>query len=143
MSARFSAAPKSPRRHDQSLRQTRRHCIPTGLYDRVVKSATAHPKAPEATRRRLLEAAVADFYGRGFQSGSVNHIVQQAGATSGALFHHFDSKQDLGYDVIGPLLLARWLDPLADGSKLGDPCGIRTRDLHLESVTNPLSHPAF
>jgi TetR/AcrR family transcriptional repressor of nem operon len=89
-----------------------------------MKSAAAHPKAPEATRRRLLEAAFAEFYAHGFQGGSLNHIVEQAGATKGALFHHFDSKQDLGYavvdDVIGPLLLARWLDPLADSN---DPLG--------------------
>ena len=75
------------------------------------------PKAPEATRRRLLEAAFAEFYAHGFQGGSLNHIVEQAGATKGALFHHFEGKQALGYavldDLIGPLLLTRWLDPVA------------------------------
>jgi AcrR family transcriptional regulator len=83
-------------------------------------SAAARPKAPEQTRRRLLEAAFTEFYAHGFQGGSLNHIVETAGTTKGAVFHHFDSKQDLGYavldDVIGPLLLARWLDPLAESS---------------------------
>jgi TetR/AcrR family transcriptional repressor of nem operon len=73
-------------------------------------------KAPEATRRKILEAAFAEFYANGFQGGSLNHIVEVAGTTKGALFHHFDSKQELGYavldDLIGPLLLMRWLDPL-------------------------------
>src|SRR5579859_6426610 len=73
-------------------------------------------KAPEATRRKLLDAAFAEFYANGFQGGSLNHIVAAAGATKGALFHHFDSKQDLGYAVvderIGPLLLERWLSVL-------------------------------
>ena len=77
-------------------------------------------RAPEATRRKILEAAFAEFYANGFQGGSLNHIVEAAGTTKGALFHHFDSKQDLGYavmdDVIGPLLLARWLEPLADST---------------------------
>ena len=77
-------------------------------------------KAPEATRRKILEAAFAEFYANGFQGGSLNHIVEVAGTTKGALFHHFDSKQQLGYtlvdDVIGPLLLARWLEPLADST---------------------------
>ena len=76
------------------------------------------PKAPDVTRRRILDAAFAEFYAHGFQGGSLNHIVELAGTTKGALFHHFDSKHDLGYavldDVIGPLLLARWLDPLTD-----------------------------
>jgi TetR/AcrR family transcriptional regulator, transcriptional repressor for nem operon len=75
-------------------------------------------KAPEATRRRVLEAAFAEFYAHGFQGGSLNHIVRTAGVTKGAVFHHFTGKQELGYavldDVIGPLLLARWLEPVAD-----------------------------
>jgi len=77
-------------------------------------------KAPEATRRKILEAAFGEFYANGFQGGSLNHIVDSAGTTKGALFHHFDSKQDLGYavldELIGPLLLMRWLDPLADAA---------------------------
>ncbi len=80
--------------------------------------ASVSPKAPEATRRKILEAAFGEFYANGFQGGSLNHIVHVAGTTKGALFHHFDSKQQLGYavmdELIGPLLLMRWLDPLAD-----------------------------
>jgi TetR/AcrR family transcriptional regulator, transcriptional repressor for nem operon len=83
-------------------------------------SASTLPRAPEATRRRLLEAAFAEFYARGFQGGSLNHVVEVAGATKGALFHHFEGKHDLGYavvdEVIGPLLLTRWLAPLAESS---------------------------
>src|SRR5207249_8093054 len=77
-------------------------------------------KAPEATRRKLLEAAFGEFYANGFQGGSLNHIVGAAGSTKGALFHHFESKQALGYavldELIGPLLLTRWLDPVRDST---------------------------
>jgi AcrR family transcriptional regulator len=77
-------------------------------------------KAPEATRRKLLEAAFREFYAHGFQGGSLNHIVEAAGTTKGALFHHFESKHDLGYavldEVIGPLLLTRWLAAVADST---------------------------
>ena len=80
----------------------------------------ASPRAPQATRRKILDAAFAEFYANGFQGGSLNHIVETAGATKGALFHHFDSKQELGYavvdDLVGPLLLTRWLEPLADST---------------------------
>jgi AcrR family transcriptional regulator len=79
-------------------------------------SASGAVRAPQATRRKILEAAFAEFYEHGFQGGSLNHIVELAGTTKGALFHHFDSKQELGYavvdEMIGPLLLQRWLDPL-------------------------------
>jgi TetR/AcrR family transcriptional regulator, transcriptional repressor for nem operon len=78
--------------------------------------ATATRK-PENTRRKILEAAFAEFYKNGFQGGSINHIVEEAGATKGALFHHFKGKNDLGYavvrEVIHPQLKARWSDPLA------------------------------
>jgi TetR/AcrR family transcriptional repressor of nem operon len=74
-------------------------------------------RAPDATRDKILHAAFAEFYKNGFQGGSLNHIVDAAGTTKGALFHHFDGKQQLGYavvdELIEPLLLARWLDPLA------------------------------
>ena len=83
-------------------------------------SSSRRPRTPEATRRKILEAAFAEFYAHGFQGGSLNHVVAEAGTTKGALFHHFDSKQELGYavldDVIGPIMLQRWLDPLNDVS---------------------------
>jgi AcrR family transcriptional regulator len=63
-------------------------------------------------------AAFHEFYKHGFQGGSLNHIVETAGTTKGALFHHFAGKQELGYavldEVIGPVLQQRWLSPLAD-----------------------------
>ena len=82
--------------------------------------STGTAKTPEATRRKILEAAFGEFYATGFQGGSLNHIVGAAGTTKGALFHHFEGKLDLGYavldELIGPLLLARWLEPLVDSS---------------------------
>src|SRR5260370_28077537 len=77
-------------------------------------------KAPEATRRKILAAAFEEFYKNGFQGGSLNHIVEVAGTTKGALFHHFAGKQELGYavvdEIIGPILKQRWLDALADST---------------------------
>ncbi len=82
--------------------------------------AATTAKAPEATRRKILEAAFAEFYRNGFQGGSLNHIVEAAGTTKGALFHHFDGKQGLGYavvdEIIGPLLRERWLAPVEDAT---------------------------
>ena len=83
----------------------------------MARGATA-TRAPEATRRKILEAAFGEFYTNSFQGGSLNDIVAAAGTTKGALFHHFTSKHDLGYavldDLIGPLLLERWLAGLED-----------------------------
>ncbi|HWZ59235.1 MAG TPA: TetR/AcrR family transcriptional regulator [Gemmatimonadaceae bacterium] len=77
---------------------------------------TLVPKAADTTRQKILRAAFMEFYRNGFQGGGLNDIVAAAGTTKGALFHHFTGKQDLGYavvdEIIGPLLLQRWLDPL-------------------------------
>ena len=74
------------------------------------------PKAADATREKILTAAFSEFYKNGFQGGSLNRIVDAAGTTKGALFHHFSGKQDLGYavvdEIIEPRLLQRWLDPI-------------------------------
>ncbi len=75
-------------------------------------------KDPEATRRKILEAAFLEIYRHGFQGASINNIIEAAGITKGALFHHYADKNALGYAVvdhiIGPLLMQRWLDPLRD-----------------------------
>jgi len=92
--------------------------IPTGLY--VISMAAMTTKAPEATRNKILMAAFQEFYKHGFQGGSLNHIVELAGTTKGALFHHFAGKQELGYavvdEVVGPILKQRWLDTIATSS---------------------------
>jgi AcrR family transcriptional regulator len=79
---------------------------------------TTATRAPEDTRRRILNAAFAEFYRNGFQGGSLNRIVEEAGTTKGALFHHFEGKNDLGYavveEVIQPRIKALWFDPLAE-----------------------------
>src|ERR1051326_872494 len=81
-----------------------------------VSRAGVTVKAPEATRQKILMAAFAEFYRHGYQGGSLNHIVEVARTTKGALFHHFAGKQELGYavldEVIGPILQQRWLGPL-------------------------------
>lgn len=77
-------------------------------------------RTPENTRRKILEAAFGEFYKNGFQGGSLNRIVDEAGTTKGALFHHFKGKKDLGYavvrEVIHPQFMQRWSDPLADST---------------------------
>jgi AcrR family transcriptional regulator len=76
-----------------------------------------HAARTDITRTKLLGAAFAEVYRHGFQAASLNGIVAAAGVTKGALFHHFAGKQALGYalvdEVVGPLLMERWLAPLA------------------------------
>jgi len=76
--------------------------------------STSH--ATTDTRERILETAFQEFYRYGYQGGSLNRIVEQAGVTKGALFHHFAGKQQLAYavvnEVIWPHFKATWIAPL-------------------------------
>src|SRR6266516_3873070 len=78
---------------------------------------TTAKRSPENTRGKILQAAFDEFYKNGFQGGSLNRIVDEAGTTKGALFHHFKGKKDLGYavvrEVIHPQFMQHWSDPLA------------------------------
>jgi AcrR family transcriptional regulator len=47
------------------------------------------------TRRALLDAAREVFATNGFQATRTEEIVQRAGLTRGALYHHFRDKEDL------------------------------------------------
>jgi AcrR family transcriptional regulator len=71
----------------------------------------------EQTRARILEVAFEEIYRRGFQGVGVREIAAAAGVTTGAFFHHFPSKNDVGYAIIDEILkvgiLERWITPLA------------------------------
>jgi AcrR family transcriptional regulator len=54
----------------------------------------------EQTRGALVEAARGLFSERGYAGVSTEEIVQAAGVTRGALYHHFKDKQDLFVAVV-------------------------------------------
>ncbi|MEM1150038.1 MAG: TetR family transcriptional regulator [Pseudomonadota bacterium] len=53
----------------------------------------------EKTRGELLHHARHLFETEGFKGATVSRIVQSAGITKGALFHHFKTKEDLFQDI--------------------------------------------
>lgn len=71
---------------------------------------------PERTREVLLQAAFREIYRSGFHGTGLDTILAATGVTKGALYHHFDSKETLGYavveEVIAGLTREKWLRPL-------------------------------
>ena len=88
----------------------------------VGMSRSSRRRQPDRTRARLVEVGFEEIYRHGFQSAGLDTIVERAGVTKGALYHHFPSKLELGYavldEVIGGFTDERWLKPIAGD---GDP----------------------
>jgi len=56
------------------------------------------------TRGRMLDAAVALFSEHGYEATSVAEICEAAGASKGAFYHHFPSKQELFLRILNQWL---------------------------------------
>lgn len=80
---------------------------------------------PERTRQRLLQAAFREIHRSTFQSAGIDTILAATNVTKGALYHHFDSKQALGYavveEIIANLVRDGWLLPMLG---IGEPIDI-------------------
>jgi AcrR family transcriptional regulator len=58
------------------------------------------PPDPDQTRDKIVDAAFQEIHRYGFQAASLSSILERTGLTKGALYHHFPTKNDLGYAVI-------------------------------------------
>jgi AcrR family transcriptional regulator len=59
----------------------------------------------DRTRTLLIDAAAVLFGAKGYDAVAVDTIVQHAGVSKGAFYHHFDSKDDL-LDAVGERMAA-------------------------------------
>jgi len=62
-------------------------------------SAALETAGQAPMQARLLAAATELFAEKGFDATSVQEVVERAQVTKGALYHYFDSKQDLLYEI--------------------------------------------
>lgn len=56
----------------------------------------------EEVRKTIHQAALVEFYEKGFKETSMRSIAERGGMTVGNLYRYFKSKEDLFYDVISP-----------------------------------------
>ncbi|MFD0039104.1 ScbR family autoregulator-binding transcription factor [Streptomyces anulatus] len=75
------------------------------------------------TRRTILDAAAAIFDERGYEAATISEVLGRAGVTKGALYHHFQSKEDLARGVL-------------EGAVTTE--GVRPQDLKLQEVVDIL-----
>jgi len=70
----------------------------------------------EATRRKILDAAVEVFTEVGFAAADRGAIIERTGMTKGAFYHHFDSMESLASAIIedGAALVVAELSTMSD-----------------------------
>ena len=93
---------------------------------------------PENTRHRILQATFQEMHKHGYQGMRIDQVLKKTGLKKGALYHHFSSKQVLGYAVLEEIIQKRitalWIDPL---TSFADPLeGIHTLFTELENDWN-------
>jgi len=71
---------------------------------------------PENTRNRIIQAAFQEMHKHGFQGMRVDQVLKNTDLKKGAMYHHFPSKQALGYAVLEERIQKRitelWITPL-------------------------------
>ena len=81
----------------------------------------------ELTRTALIDSARRAFAQKGFEGASLDEIAANAGFTRGAIYKHFDNKEDLFLAVMGEFNV-RMLDSFAE-----------LLDVDIEAATDPVS----
>jgi TetR/AcrR family transcriptional repressor of nem operon len=81
-------------------------------------AGTARTRDPVRTRAQILSAGFDEVYRKGFRGASIDEIIKKAKLTKGAFFHHFPTKEAMGYALVDEILQSlvndRWLRPLDD-----------------------------
>ena len=79
-----------------------------------MSATTVRVRDPEATRERILDAAVAEFAAAGFSGARIQSIAQRAGVNVRMLYHYFGEKDDLFRAILRRRLSDRPIQPAAE-----------------------------
>ena len=84
------------------------------MSETKILPAAARPRDGKSTREAVLEAATRLMHVRGYQNTSLDDVLRESGVGKGNFYHHFRSKEDLGYAILDQLValfLERTLEP--------------------------------
>lgn len=81
---------------------------------------------PRLTRQQLLKVTAEEMRLHGYKAASLADILKKAGISKGALYHHFATKQELGYAVFDEIymqdFLGNWELPLSSDQPIDALC---------------------
>ncbi len=73
----------------------------------TAQTPTKRRRSRQQTRQLLLDAALQTFARNGFERATVDEIVREAGFSKGAFYVHFESKEDLFWEILRERIEAR------------------------------------
>lgn len=79
---------------------------------------------PGTVKRRLVDAAVHQFETAGYDAATVTELAAKAGVTTGALYHHFDSKLGL-YLLVRQEMETRLVERMAGAAAAAGRAAVR------------------
>jgi len=80
----------------------------------------------QATRRQLVQAATALFAARGYEAASIEAVLEEAGVSRGALYHHFEDKRALFEAVLDTVEGDLAATVMAAANDVADPADMLT-----------------
>ncbi|GAA0077246.1 TetR/AcrR family transcriptional regulator [Clostridium sp. CTA-5] len=84
-------------------------------------------------KQRIIDAAITVFTTKSFEDVTMREIAATAGLTTGAIYYHYKSKDELLYDVINHSIHFIYRISEKDGAKLKD------KDVLLSEVKNEVT----
>ena len=91
----------------------------------------------EATRNALMAAGQALFARHGYADVSVGQIAKDAGVTTGAIYHHFDSKEGI-FRAVYDNLVANTASRIAEARRLNPaPSLLADCELYFDACADP------
>lgn len=81
---------------------------PTATSERAEGRASRHPRRPDLSRSRILEAAVAEFSKKGFAGARVDEIAAKAQIGKRMLYQYFGNKEQLFQAVFEKVYTDIW-----------------------------------
>jgi TetR/AcrR family transcriptional regulator, cholesterol catabolism regulator len=103
----------------------------------------ANGAARSQRRADMIRLAGELFAQKGFRATTVREIADAAGIQSGSIYHHFDSKESIGDEILSGFLNDVLADYRSAVSAGGDPAEVLTRIVRSSSHTLARHHAAL
>lgn len=104
------------------------------------KTIARTPKNPEATKKKLLDAALMVFSRTGYSAAKLEDIAKEAGVTRGAISYHFQNKETVAYILIKQIFDSDLYNLIQIYKSEGSPGEVLKKAIHLLIKDREMKH---